>query len=321
MVPASLDEVGQLLLDVRHHPEDGPMHYHDFRPDAPHRQTLISHEQYMERVVAEQSQPSHLFDCPGIRLEFLTVDSMHAGDLGTFQDAIGSLLWLEVTNKSWYRNRRVGLDALNADLNMYYDAHQDQGLSKVTPLTMSQLFAKDPGYPFLKAKAAETRHLIDFCRSLAHLHQSGNDRRPAFQFKRGNRLEHHSVLHGDLLVSLFDGLHRYASACAAEPFAPEECRAGMLEYLQALKGLHDLWRLDLPVAMHKPLPFHIRPKAHACQHLVQDKIDLFGNPNSFWGYRDEDFVGAVKRIARKTLHPSTLEKRVCEKLRLWAELS
>ena len=65
----------------------------------------------------------------------------------------------------------------------------------------------------------------------------------------------------------------------------------------------------------KPLPFHIRPKAHACQHLVQEKVDMFGR-----GHRDEDFVGVVKRIARKTLCPKTLEQRVGEKLRLWAGL-
>jgi hypothetical protein len=246
---------------------------------------------------------------------------MHAGDLGTFQDAIGSLLWLEITHKPWFRNRTAGLAALNESLNMFYDAHQDEGLVKVTPLTLAQLFAKEPGYPYLKAKAAETRHLIGFCRTLAHLHRAANDRRPSFTFRRQHRLAAHSQLHGDLLVKLFDGLHRYLSAAAFEPFAPDDCKAGMFEYLQALQSLHDLWRQGVPVAEQKPLPFHLRPKAHACQHLVQDKIVLYGSPNSFWGYRDEDFVGVVKRIARKTVQPSTLEQRVGEKLRLWAALT
>ena len=297
------------------------MHYHDFRPDAEHRQSLISHEEYMGRCAREHTEPSHLFRCPGFRLEFLTVDSMHAGDLGTFQDAIGSLLWLEITHKPWFRNDKVGLDSLNESLGMYYSAHHDPNLSRVTPLTMSQLFAKEPGYPFLKAKAAETRHLVDFCLALAHLHKSGNDRRSPYAFRGTHRLAAHSALHCDLLVKLFDGLQRYLSACAVEPFAPSECSSGMFDYLQALKALHDLWRLGVPVAEHKPLPFHVRPKAHACQHLVQDKVELYGSPKNFWGYRDEDFVGAVKRIARKTLMPSTLEKRVGEKLRLWAAFS
>ena len=72
--------------------------------------------------------------------------------------------------------------------------------------------------------------------------------------------------------------------------------------------------------LHGKLPFHLRPKCHACQHLVEEKIRMFGSPSSFWCYRDEDFVGCVKRIARKTLHPATLEIRVMQKLRILASL-
>ena len=50
------------------------------------------------------------------------------------------------------------------------------------------------------------------------------------------------------------------------------------------------------------------------QHMVQDTVPMYGNPSSFWCYGDEDFVGVVKNIARKTVHPLTIEKRVLEKL-------
>ena len=94
----------------------GPMHYHDFRPEAAHRQSVLSHEQYLQRCAHEQSQPSYLFRCPGFKLDFLTVDAMHAGDLGTFQDAMGSLFHIEITHRPWYRNRRIGLKELNNNL-------------------------------------------------------------------------------------------------------------------------------------------------------------------------------------------------------------
>ncbi len=45
------------------------------------------------------------------------------------------------------------------------------------------------------------------------------------------------------------------------------------------------------------MPFHIRPKAHLLQHLVQDKVPLFGAPSGFWGYGDEAFVGALKALS------------------------
>jgi hypothetical protein len=81
----------------------GPVFYGDFRPNALHRATLISHTDYVYACARERMQPSALFSSPGFRVEFLTIDSMHAGDLGSFQDAVGSLLWLEINNRQWYR--------------------------------------------------------------------------------------------------------------------------------------------------------------------------------------------------------------------------
>ena len=52
------------------------------------------------------------------------------------------------------------------------------------------------------------------------------------------------------------------------------------------------------------------------QHLVMDQLDTHGSPSNCWCYKDEDFVGAVKRIAGKTRLPQTLERRVSEKLML-----
>ena len=60
----------------------------------------------------------------------------------------------------------------------------------------------------------------------------------------------------------------------------------------------------------------MRPKCHLLEHLVLDHIVGYGPPAKFWCYRDEDSVGAVKRIASKTKHPATLEARILLKLRL-----
>jgi hypothetical protein len=298
----------------------GPMHYHDFRPDAGHRQSLITHQDYIQSCAREGSQPSHLFKCPGTLLDHLTVDAMHAGDLGTFQDAVGSLFWLEATHKGWYRNQTVGLQNLNRMINEYYAAHQDLGLSKATPLVWTQIFAASPGYPFLKAKAAQTRHLAQFCLTLAQLHRSGNAGRPAFEFRANHRLALETARHRDLLVLLFEGLVEYHESCSREPFSVAECRAAMYKYLQALGELNRLWRAGCTEAEQTTLPFHLRPKAHVCQHMVEEKIELFGSPSTFWCYRDEDFVGSIKNIARKTMHPATLEKMLVHKLRILAVL-
>jgi hypothetical protein len=62
------------------------------------------------------------------------------------------------------------------------------------------------------------------------------------------------------------------------------------------------------------MPFPLRPKSHLLQHLVEDKIKIWGSPSGFWCYRDEDFIGTVKTICVKSSHPSTIEARVIEKL-------
>jgi hypothetical protein len=271
----------------------------------------------MESCVREAAQPSHLFRSPGLLIDHLTVDAMHAGDLGTFQDAVGSLFWIEISHKQWFRNQNVGLKALNVKLKSFYDAHEN--FSRVYPLALTQVIANKPGYPYLKAKAAQTRHLAKFCLALAQLHKSGDGGgRGAFRFQNTHRLAADSQTHIDLLVNLFQGLHDYTESCMASPFSVDECRRAMYVYLQSLEALHKLWRRGLPLEHHGPQPWHLRPKAHVCQHMVHEKVEAFGSPNMFWGYRDEDFVGVVKAIASKTKHPATLEERMIQKLRILA---
>ena len=55
----------------------------------------------MLHCAQRQLQPSSVFQCPGTRLEHAAPDAMRSGDLGVFQDALGSIFWQEVTNKAW----------------------------------------------------------------------------------------------------------------------------------------------------------------------------------------------------------------------------
>jgi hypothetical protein len=84
---------------------------------AGHRHTLMSHEGYIMACAAEGQQPSNLFRSPGLQLKHLAVDSMHAADLGVWQDAIGSLFFLEIDDKSAAPNRIDGLRRLNGQLS------------------------------------------------------------------------------------------------------------------------------------------------------------------------------------------------------------
>ena len=201
---------------------------------------------------------------------------------------------------------------------MYYAASTGQKLSRLETATWTKIVSRDLGYPCLRAKAAETRHVIEFCLQLAHRHRTGDGPggRSAYNFPIGSRLAYHQAEHADLLVNLFEGLARYTRSLTAQPWDPEETKQGMYTYLQSLARLHRLWREGVAEAYHSAMPFALRPKAHLLHHLVEDKMLLWGNPARFWNYRDEDWVGAVKVIAAKTRDPRTLEERVLEKLRL-----
>ena len=96
---------------------------------------------------------------------------MHSGDLGSFQDACGSLLEAEVTNKAWFKSNKVGLAALNAELDAYFRANPQ--LSAIKNMVWSQISPKP--YPLLRAKAAQVRHVASFCLALAYKHRDGVD--------------------------------------------------------------------------------------------------------------------------------------------------
>jgi hypothetical protein len=121
-------------------------------------------------------------------------------------------------------------------------------------------------------------------------------------------------------MSLFGGADEFITACSRDSFDERACKQAMYTYLQSLAALNAMWRRGQRFATLAKLPFRLRPKAHACHHVVEDKVPVFGNPTLYWGYRDEDFVGDVKHIAGRSVHPYTIEKRCIQKLRILAAL-
>lgn len=297
---------------------DGDLYAYDFSPNAPFRNTLITHEIYLRRCAAEHAQPCGLFQVPGVRLEHVCIDSMHTADLGVFPDALGSLFDLEISCRAFYGSRAAGLQRLNYDLTQFYRAHP--GLSQVTPLCMQQIKAPNLGYPFLKCKAAQARHLAEFGLTLARRQRYGGGGRPPFAFPRRHRMAARTDEHLNLNIELFEGMTTYCRSLAAPQFDPQECKRGMLKFLTAFGALHRLWRDGVQEDDQKTLPYHLRPKAHMLHHLVLDQLEVHGSPAATWCYADESFVGSIKRVAGSTKHPNTLEQRVGEKAMLKAGL-
>ena len=260
--------------------------------------------------------PSAIFGCPGFVLDYIALDSMHCGDLGVFQDAIGGLLFMEMSNKQWHRSYAAGISYLNAELKQFYAAHA--GLSQIH-LTANMIKGQTGSYPTLKSKAAECRHLAKFAVVLAHRQASGAAGRAPFHFPHG-RLGAYSGEYRLLIVQMATNLDRYHESCMVEPFVVADCQNSMHAFLKALTDLRLLFRRGLAAAFHGKQPFPLRPKGHMLEHLVDDKVPMWGSPKSFWCYGDEDFVGIIKRIALQTKHPRTMEQVLLAKYRLFAGL-
>ncbi len=81
---------------------------------------LCRHREYIEWAAAHCVEVSTLFRSPGFVYDFIAVDSMHAGDLGVWADALGSLFWVEITNRAWHVTQGAGIHWLNQRLRAYY---------------------------------------------------------------------------------------------------------------------------------------------------------------------------------------------------------
>lgn len=250
----------------------GPLSYTDFRPNAPHRETVMNHTRFMESCAASGQAPSTIFHCPGMVLELIAVDIMHTVDLGVLADALGSLFWLHITNKSWYRNRARGLANLNRELDAYFAANRDRRFTPTSRLTLSQVRAAVPGYPFLKVKAAQARGLCEFGLVLARRHEHGDGVRGAFAFRDSHRLAGRAAEHNALVRSMFEAIVGFQESITTDPFDSVRCKEFIYGFLQSFSQLSVMWRAGVPVRECKVLPWHLRPKHHLLQHTAEDQL-------------------------------------------------
>ena len=250
-------------------------------PDAPHRAGLRSHADFLTAAMMSGSETSRILESPGVELKHFAIDQMHTGELGPVLDAVGSILWVEITCKSWHRSQSRGLRRVNEELADYYTANPT--LSPLR-LVISQIRSAANPYPVLKAKAAQAKHLCQYCLTLAHRH-AGHGVRAAYSFRPGTRLAKRNAEYHRLIVALFEGITSYYRACDDEVFDEGVAKASMYAFLQSLEQLNRLWCSGLSNdEERKRMPFHIRPKCHMLQHLVEDQLRLWGTPKNFSCY-------------------------------------
>ena len=136
------------------------------------------------------------------------------------------------------------------------------------------MIKRDQKAPKLKAKGAETRHLLPFGLQLAR-----------------ELYDRHKTRHCKTVLQAVSHMMDFYMNMASDDFDPdaatESCNAFCLLY-KALSTEAD---------RAGKRAWWMKPKLHMFQELAEFATHELGNPAEFWNYKDEDFMGLVAGIA------------------------
>ena len=247
--------------------DKGEHPYWDFSLTAAWRRGRYSEDQFWRKMRGEGIEPSCLFGLPGVSRDSITIDILHALDLGCAQDIVGNVMWSYMQSGCCIGpNRKAHIDYIVKKMKMHYKAMHTP--NRLQTLTKDMLNQRNKG-PKLRAKGAETRNVVPFAVQLAQeLHQY--DPTP----------ENETIL--QMVASLMDyylclGLVPFDQSLAAK------CARQCCILYSALKNPGDdrRWR--------------VKPKFHLWSELSE--FSEWGDPSFHWCYMDEDFVGWIAQLA------------------------
>ena len=152
-------------------------------------------------------------------------------------------------------------------------------------LTVERVRAKS-GYPKLKSKANQARHLAFYVLEIMVAHSRGDER------------DRHLVAVCQMLVRYYEVLN--SESLYLRPEARDELVQIGFRLASAYSKLAS-WAFAEGVKMWKT-----SPKLHLFQHLCEHQSYYWRlNPRYWWCYSDEDLVGQLITVA-ESLHPRTM---------------
>ena len=235
------------------------------------------------RWMQQQHLPiSSLFSLPHFSEACILQDWMHCVDLGVAQDLIGNLFH-EVQRQLPGTSMDARMSVLLQRLKVYYKTLPPSA-SRLNTLTCEMIKQPNKG-PKLRAKAAETRHLIPFCAALAR-EFCGLD------------------AHGRTRAGLFEHLHTLATHVAAHVYdhaaAIVSCRR-VCALATALEA--EMLRQD-----PRSKRWRVKPKLHLLQEMIEFTAPDRGSPSEFWTYYDESWCGWLSRTGHSRGGPFVPER-------------
>lgn len=218
-----------------------------------------------------------LFDLPGLSVLAVCLDYMHSKYLGLDQYLFGSVLFLLTHAVMGGPTPQNNLDTAWNFIKAFYKEHktpcQYQYLNKLS------MFVRRSGFPKLRGKAAEIRHLGPALLSLWNSHCNPNllvHRRISLVLKCNVQME-------SILTE-----HRYDFSLPPQAAAAFKHAAFSMAQLQTQLAEHFL-DSDVPL-------FDITPKTHMVMHcaLLAGSI----NPRVVWCFAGEDFMQRGQTLAK-----------------------
>ena len=240
-----------------------------------------------------QPPPSEhpLFSLKGISLFTLALDPMHVLDLGIFQHAIGNALFMlsfDLIGASWGQDPKSRLSAIWRRIQMLY--RRDHTTTRLSNLDLSFICNQNgphAHYPYLRAKAAETRCLLPIVCEIVQ-----ETRRDLIQ----------QNVQGDNLVPLtlacrcLEGFVQVKDLIDTAPAVPGKS-LGLKLITSMQKGLFN-YHLLASFAFYNNsgrLRWNVVNKHHFAHHLAEQAVTC--SPKAIWTYGFEDLVGRAQRAA------------------------
>ena len=138
-----------------------PSGIRQFGTEAPWRDQRLSHWELLARILDEGHSINPIFGAPGLTSQQFMVDWLHCCDLGVCADFLGNAFW-HILEFMPGQSRDQRVSALFLKMRQYYEDHGvDSRLDNLTDLMLRKGPSKSPK---LRAKAAEARGLVSFCK-------------------------------------------------------------------------------------------------------------------------------------------------------------
>ena len=190
------------------------------------------------------------------------------------------------------KTRKEQIEDFVKQLKNHYKRMQTP--NRVNNMTLEML-KKDGKAPKLRAKGAETRYMVAFALEVAT---------SVHAYKQND--------HTYKCLKCISALLDFYMTFGLDPYPVDKAKEACREVVVAYVSLHE----DASAAGKNA--WAIKQKLHLFMELGEFAVEELGDPQGFWSYKDEDYVGLVSAVGESRGGPSTastVPMRVVDRVR------